>query len=267
MLGVFSKYPRISNVPALEGSQKASEKKLGVLAADLESFEAIAKVTGLKSKMPGAWCRHPLAFLMEAADDICYHIIDLEDGHRVGRVPFKQTEELLEPIAFANPHNAKGPSYTNIDDEKGKVEYLRALSINEMIDAVVEVFIDHYHAIMVGEFEEGLVSKCKHVSQMNRINDVSLRSIYTAPNVIHIEAAGFEVLGGLLDKIAPALVKDRDDRSDGESKLLQLLPNEYKRGHTRYERLLAATDYVSGMTDSFALRLFRRLRGIELPRG
>lgn len=267
MLGVFSKYPRLSHIPALELSRKVSEKKFGIFAADLESFEAVAKELGLISNQPGAWNRHPLAFLMEAADDICYHIIDLEDGHRVGRVSFKQTEDLLEPIAFADPQNPMGPSYTDIDDEKGKVEYLRALSINQMIYAVVDVFKGNYDAVMRGAFEESLVSKCKYVDPMRRIKEVSLRSIYTAPHVVQIEAAGFEILGGLLDKIVPALVKDPADRSDAEAKLLQLLPSQYKKGGSRYERLLAATDYLSGMTDSYALRLFRRLRGIELPRG
>lgn len=91
--------------------------------------------------------------------------------------------------------------------------------------------------------------------------------MYVAPNVLHIEAAGFEVLGSLLDKVVPALVGGKGLKTSAEKKILEIIPEQFKRGKTPYERLLSATDFVSGMTDSFAVTLYRRLRGIELPRG
>lgn len=263
VLAAFAKYPRAS---ALAGAdkKKISEKKFGYFAHDAASFEAVAQETGLVAKPNGSYCRHPLAFLMEAADDICYGIVDLEDGHHLGRISFAQARELLHPIAFPEGA-APGPSYTAIADDGGRIEYLRARSIGNLITSTVAVFKDNYQAIMEGRFEEALVSKSNFSSQLDAILTLSRAQIYTAPTVLQIEVAGYEILGGLLNKLVPALLSDEATRSNAHKKIIQIMPPQFTRGATPYERLLNVTDYVSGMTDSFALTLFRRLNGIELP--
>ncbi len=192
---------------------------------------------------------------MEAADDICYGVVDLEDGHRVGRVSFEQVQLLLVPIAFQDG-DAASPSYTALEDNAGRVEYLRARAIGVLIMSVVDAFKAHYAP---------LVDRCAFAAQLRAISEVSRREIYSSPNVLQIEAAGFEILAGLLAKFVPALVLEADARTSGHKKIVQIIPAQYTHGATRYERLLGATDYVSGMTDSFALTLFRRLNGIEMP--
>ncbi|SDW26490.1 MULTISPECIES: hypothetical protein [Nitrosomonas] len=119
---------------------KVSEKKFGFVIGDEEWFIKVADGLGLKKKMDGAWSRHPLAFLMEAADDICYRIVDLEDGHRLGRVTFKEAAEHLEPIAFDSKTALMSGSYTGIDNDKSRFEYLRARAINSLILDAVSVF-------------------------------------------------------------------------------------------------------------------------------
>jgi dGTPase len=104
VLGAYSKYPRRAYIPSLEGSKKVSEKKFGFVCDDEEWFEKVTNGLGLVKKQDGAWGRHPLSFLMEAADDICYRIVDLEDGCRLGRALFEEVEQLLKPLAF----NANG---------------------------------------------------------------------------------------------------------------------------------------------------------------
>lgn len=271
VLGAYSKYPRRAHVSSLEGSEKVSEKKFGFFIGDEEWFVKVADGLGLTKKLDGAWSRHPLAFLMEAADDICYRIVDLEDGHRLGRVTFAEAENLLKPIAFNSKSKGKqmSRSYRDIDenDDKGKFEYLRAKAINSLILDAISVFEENYDRLMQGTLEQDLMSQSRFSNELKAIKELSRRKVYVAPNVLHIEAAGFEVLGGLLDKIVPALIGTDSSRSSAEKKILEIIPEQFRKGKTHYERLLHATDFVSGMTDSFAVTLYRRLRGIELPRG
>jgi dGTPase len=262
VLAAFMKYPRASNLPGVKG--RISEKKFGYFAQDADSFARVAAGVGLMRKEAGAWSRHPLAFVMEAADDICYGIVDLEDGHRLGRVSFEETRALLWPIAFADGQDGSR-SYAQLDDDEGRVEYLRARAIGKLVLAAVDVFRDNYDAIMGGRFERDLAGSSRFAPQLEAIGKLSRERIYATPSVLQIEAAGFEILGGLLDKIVPALVLPEAQRSPANRKIAQIIPPQFTRGATAYERLLGATDFISGMTDTYALKLFRRLNGIELP--
>lgn len=267
VLGTYSKYPRKGFISDFDDSKKVSEKKFGFMQADSKLFDLVAKNLELINKQNGAWSRHPLAFLMEAADDICYRIIDLEDGYRIGRVSFKETEELLELVAFGEMNGSNSSSYKLIDcnDDKGRVEYLRAKAINNLINESVGVFKENYQEIMNGCHEKDLLTQTKYLSQLDKIKEISREKVYKSPNVLQIEAAGFEVLGGLLEKIVPSLVNE--NKTLAQNKIFQLIPPQFTKGESKYERLLNATDFVSGMTDSYAVTLYRRLRGIELPRG
>lgn len=261
VLAAFGKYPRPSE---LKKSEKISEKKFGYCADDAENFQKVAKGVGLVAKAGGGYSRHPLAFLMEAADDICYNIVDLEDGHRLGRIQFGEAYNLLSPIAFPGPEQTSA-SFDQIDDAAGKVEYLRARAIGNLIDSVVAVFKEHYLEIMNGTYEEDLVGKCKFAAQLDAIKKISRSRIYSTPAVLQIEAAGFEILGGLLDKIVPALFVPASERNMVQKKIAAIVPAQFTQGETPYVRLLGATDYISGMTDTYALSMFRRLYGMELP--
>lgn len=262
-LATFAKYPASSrHMNSEQKSAAVSEKKFNYFQADAATFEQIARSVGLRRKRADAWSRHPLAFLVEAADDICYRVIDLEDGHRLGRVSFEETERLLMPIAF---HNGKKPYYNTVKGDKERVEYLRAIAINNLIYSAVRVFDDRYEELMAGELEEDLMSLSEFSPNLREIKSVSCRKVYTTPSVLHIEAAGFGILGGLLERVVPAIVDDQPT-SPAARKMRELIPDQYLNRSTRYERLLAATDYISGMTDSHALTLYRRLSGIELPR-
>lgn len=266
VLATYTKYPRRSFLPAFSSSAKVSEKKFGFVTDDEQWFAKVAAGVGLVEKQPGAWVRHPLAFLMEAADDICYRIVDLEDGHRLRQVTFEQTAHLLKPLAFAPGEDPASGSYGEIADNKGRVEYLRARAINTLILDAVTVFEENYDAIMGGAFEDDLMARSRFSAEIKAIKDLSKQEVYSAPHVLQVEAAGFEVLAGLLKRVVPALTaKARDSAVD--RKVLELVPDQFKRGKSHYERLLGATDFVSGMTDSYAVTLYRRLLGIELPRG
>jgi dGTPase len=266
-LAVFSKYPRPSAVPSARKSKKISEKKFGFFSDDQEKFQRVARGVGLVKKANGTWTRHPLTFLMEAADDICYRIIDLEDGCRLGKVAFESAESLLCAIALPDGGKSKDAGYQAINDQRNKIEYLRARAISNMIYEVVEVFKTNYDDIMVGQFEKELLGECEFASHAEAIKTLSKAKIYCATEVVQIEAAGFEVMNGLLEKVVPPLLKRPKKRSFADKKILELIPDQFTKAKSKYEALLAATDYVSGMTDSFAVTLFKRLKGIELPQG
>lgn len=265
VLGAYSKYPKRCYTPSLINLKKVSEKKFGFVVEDQSLFENVAKGLGLIKKQDIAWSRHPLAFLMEAADDICYRIVDLEDGCRLGVVAFEEAESLLKPLAFKVGENPSKGSYGEIDTDKGKIEYLRARAINTLILEALETFKINYSEIMNGAFENDLVSQSKFTSELNAIKTVSRNKVYSMAAVIEIEAAGFEILGGLLEKIVPALLGKLKKNSSSNEKILALIPKQLTQGKTEYELLLGATDFLSGMTDSFAITLYRRLKGIELP--
>lgn len=266
VLGTFSKYPKDSSISD-PNSEDISEKKFGFFHDDADSFNKIATELGLIRKKDNTWSRHPLAFLMEAADDICYGIIDLEDGFRVGSVSFEEVESLLKPIACNRRFNEY--IYNRQGDLKGKVEYLRAKVINNLIFSAIDVFKNNYDEIMKGRFQHSLMSKiCKYENlQLEKIKKLSQQKIYAASNVLYIEAAGFDVLGGLLEKVVPAMVKDEKNKTPAEKKIYELIPQQYKTSCSKYTKLLSATDFISGMTDSYAVMLYRRVCGIELPRG
>jgi dGTPase len=273
-LGAAVKYPARSMSPDGRKYYGASTKKFGFFQADKAQFEEVAAETGLirRSEETDCWSRHPLAFLVEAADDICYRIVDLEDACRQGLLAHEETKELLQGLAT----ESQIQRVEKQDTKREKINMLRAFSIGNVIVATGEVFAANRKAILEGDFDQDLISKTQYADLFETIGDVQKTKVYKTDRVLRIEAAGFRVIGGLLDAFAGAIndVARINSRKAGPSceseKLVQLLPDEFigpKRepANSAYERLLRITDYVCGMTDSYALQLFRNLSGISLP--
>ncbi|MFP2903761.1 dGTP triphosphohydrolase [Pyxidicoccus sp. 3LFB2] len=285
-LGAMSKYPRPSVLPNARPSEKGrvSEKKFGYFQDDQKlAVEAYQKL-GLREREPGVFCRHPLAFLVEAADDICYAVIDLEDSAKLGLVPMKDACELLEGVLPSLPSATGKPARPPPSHLETRMAQARARAIGMLIPACVKVFLEHAEEMERGAWETPLVSAHPDVrGQLKEITSITRRLGYESERVLQIESAGFKTLGGLLDMFALAVVTDQPNRE--ERKLRQLLPMEsFQRPEfaledqekppardaaierlTKYQRLLCVTDYISGMTDGFAVELFQRLSGIKLP--
>ena len=274
-LGAFTKYPRPSVVAAEKKQNGASEKKYGHFQAENPRFKLVAEELGLRAKdaPAGFYHRHPLAFLVEAADDICYRIIDFEDGLKLGLIDHERGLALLRELRAAAPHarppssGSGGPRWRDWQEELG---YLRAVLIGQLVDETASRFARHAPAILAGTYDAALVKELSGYPFLEEIQRLSVAKLYRSRPVLEIEAAGFEVLGGLLDAFLRAIFDEQHNHRS--RKLLDLLPPQFRAigpqaGASAYEQMLLLTDYVAGMTDQHALSLYKIIKGIELPKG
>ena len=264
-LGAFTKYPCPAHFP-LRDKTKKSQKKFGFFQSERETFASLAGQLELIPSGAGAWFRHPLAFLVEAADDICYSIIDLEDGCRLGLVTFDETVALLAPILKEKLDRNKLAGNDGLNKKLGT---LRAMCIGELIEACTKIFLDHEKDILHGKFDYALVDLCEFKEALKKISEVSMKRIYRARQVVEIEAAGHEVLPGLMQEF---IKSGKVLRSKGHSRkynnLALLLPTEISKAITEsqseYLMFRSIIDFISGLTDRHALSLYRKIKGISL---
>ena len=265
-LGAFTKYP----CPALfngRDKSKKSQKKYGFFATEATLFKEVADQIGLVNKDKFVWSRHPLAFLVEAADDICYSIIDLEDGCRLGLLTFDEVIELFSPI-LKDKLDKKKLSYKSGLNEK--LGILRAMVIGELIEAATKVFIENEENILNGTFDEALTDQCEHKGALKTINKISVEKIYRARHVVEIEAAGFEILPGLLEEFGKAsdalLKKNLEKKYINLSKLFPIETTQaiLAKPDNIYLQFREVVDFISGLTDKHALSLYRKIKGFEI---
>jgi dGTPase len=207
--------------------------------------------------------RHPLVYLVEAADDICYNIIDLEDAHRLRILSYKEVEELL--LAVCNEPGLER-RLDEIDDKEAKIGLLRAKSISKLIAECSEVFFREQAAILSGDFNEALIDRVEGSCflALKKIKEISVQQIYNHPTVVQIEVAGYKVIGGLLEEFVPAYLED--EKTAYQKKLVELIPRQfYTTEKDAYSRIMSVLDFVSGMTDLYAVELYRRIKGMSFP--
>ncbi|MCG7871114.1 MAG: deoxyguanosinetriphosphate triphosphohydrolase [Candidatus Thiodiazotropha lotti] len=271
-LAAFTKYPRESCIGKgrFDG---VSAKKPGFTAQDQENFETVAKAVGLIRRDPvlSIWHRHPLSYLVEAADDICYRVIDIEDGFRLGHLSYQQALDLYSDILADS--SIQTLRLKRIGGDKEKVEFLRAKVISKAISEILSCFLDHEPAILKGEFDDPLMSSIPHRKEMDRLIQVAGEKIYIAPEVIEIETAGFQVISELLERFIPIIddvAEHGTDATPRSQMMIRLIPEQFIGDDAipvqdDYTRLLRLTDFVSGMTDSYAVSLYKKVTGISLP--
>jgi dGTPase len=265
-LGAFTKYPCPAYLPD-RNKKKISQKKFGFFQSEKDFFTEVAGALELIQQDHSIWCRHPLAFLVEAADDICYNIIDLEDGCRLGLISFSDTVELLSGILRDKLDKNK---LTGSGDLNQKLGILRAMAIGELIDASTEVFLSHEKDLLEGSFDQALTELCVYRDSLKNISQVSVEKIYHARTVVEIEASGHQILPGLLEEFTQTgmhMMAGKVSRKYGN--LLLLLPSEMvssikSRPDDCYQMLRSIIDFTSGLTDRHALSLYRKIKGISL---
>ncbi len=268
-LAAFTKYPRPSQVFEPD-PQRKSQKKFGFFSDQVEDYQLLAMVLGIEKSNGHCWFRHPLAFLVEAADDICYNIIDLEDGCTMGLVRLDECVSLFAQIIRERFDAKKLEEYPT---SAKKLAILRALAIDQLIRECVKAFEGREEDMLNGEFDEALTEIIPSAPALAKISSISVQKIYRSQPVLEKEAAGFQVLEGLLDVFSQALnhkFYQTDLYSGKDQSILRLLPEDFPMEGwgekvNPYTLLRVLVDFISGMTDKYALSLYRRVKGISIP--
>ena len=261
-LGAFMKYPKES-LPK-KPTKHISDKKYGFFQSDKSAFVDVAGELGLlnRSATDVSFSRHPLAFLVEAADDICYTIIDFEDGINMGLI---QEEFALEYLINLVRDTINTKKYHQLKNTQDRISYLRALAINTLINEVVTIFINNEDAILKGEFNMSLLDKSKYEAQINDIIKISVENIYKSEEVIDKEIAGYEIIKKLLGVYTTAVNnKFNGAASNYDLLIISRLPKTMIVDQNElYKRLLFVCHYVSLLSDSKAILNYKKIKGID----
>ena len=261
-LGAFTKYPKAS-LPKRPTTHIAS-KKYGFFQREATMFKDVAKELGLlkmNTTDDAQFSRHPLAYLVEAADDICYTIIDFEDGINLGLI---EEDFALEYLINLVRKKIQTEKYNALPTTSARVSYLRALAIGTLIDDAVEIFIRNEKSLLDGSFQEALIDKSHYKAQIDDIIKISIDRIYNAKEVIDKEISGFEVINELLLRFTTAVNNAHADKpSHYDRLLLKLLPSELDiLNQNLYERLMAVCGVVASYSDSNAILTYKKLKGL-----
>lgn len=268
-LATFSKYPCESIIHPRNKDRK-SQKKFGFFQSEKSVFKNVAVGCGLTplSDEDAVWARHPLTFLVEAADDICYLIIDLEDATRMKVISEEEFKNLVAPIIGARLDEKKLEEETDINQ---KIGILRAMAINQLIEECAEIFIQNESQILEGKFDTALTDLIPSATYTQAIAKFSFSKIYNSQQVLEIQAAGFEVLPGLIELFWEATEDYVNKGKNCKAKhlnLIRMLPLPYQNylapETTPYLRARTLVDYISGMTDRYAVALYKKLKGISI---
>ncbi|WP_394760225.1 deoxyguanosinetriphosphate triphosphohydrolase [Flavobacterium sp.] len=253
VLGAFMKYPKES-LPKKPTSAIA-DKKYGFFQTDKTFFQEVASELGMIVNKTGndiGFERHPLAYLVEAADDICYTIIDFEDGMNLGLISEDFALEYLIKLVKDSIDTAK---YNTLTTKEDRISYLRALAIGSLINDAVTIFVENENAILEGKFPYALTDKSKYKAQMDDIIKLSVKKIYQSREVIEKELTGYQIINNLLDKFITAYNNKHEGKATNfDSLLLNILPEKYHlEKENLYEQLLHISHFVSMLTDGNAL--------------
>lgn len=264
MLASIVKYPFASSLAGNHG-------KFGFFASEAESYRKIADELGIFCKSaPGEslkYARHPLVYMVEAADDICYEIMDIEDSHKLKILSFAETEHLL--LSFFDEDIQQKIRQRIIDeelsDENEKVVYMRASVIGKLENECVAAFLAHEEEILAGTLEGSLID---HISERQKkaykeCEKISYSKIYQSKPVLDIELSGYKIMATLMEVFIEAAVNPSRFYS---KQLLRRVSSQYDiENENLEERIMAVIDYISGMTDIYALDIYQKINGISLP--
>mgnify|MGYP000957214038 FL=1 len=259
-LASIVKYP-------FSSSLAGNKSKFGFFTSEEEGFRRIATELGLiqLNDHPLKYVRHPLVYLVEAADDICYQMMDIEDAHKLKILTTDETKELL--LAYFSDERKEHirKTFHIVSDNNEQIAYLRSSVIGLLIKECTKVFLEHESEILSGTFENPLIKKISErpTQAYRRCSEISFAKIYRSRDVLDIELAGFRVISTLLELMINAVTSP--DKAYSQL-LINRVSGQYNiKSPVLYERVQAVLDYISGMTDVFALDLYRKINGNSLP--
>lgn len=269
-LASIVKYPTDST----SGFNKSSlhTKKSGFFDSDIIVWKDIADTLGIPklSEDKNIYARHPFVYIVEAADDICYRIIDLEDAHRLGIISLEGITELYMDMfdgqhRYFNISNIK-EQYERINDDNNKIQYLRAMLIGLLVENISNVFMNNEEALLQGKLNDSLLDllPAHQLKAIKQIDDWSVKYLYNHTSIVEIEVAGYKVIGELLKTFTGVIFHESNPLN---KKLLKLIPAQFIIDYNEqsfYENLMSIVDYITSMTDLYAVDLYKKINGMNL---
>ena len=264
MLASIVKYPFSSSLAGRHG-------KFGFFQTEAEDYRKIADELGLicKSKPgePLKYARHPLVYLVEAADDICYEIMDIEDAHKLKILSFEETTRLL--LGFFDEDMRREITERireeGVTDNNEQIVYMRASVIGKLENECVRTFVEHEEEILNGTFNGSIID---HIAPLQReayrrCTEISYQKIYHSKPVLDIELSGYKIMETLMSVFVEAAVNPKRFYSQ---QLIRRVSSQYDIHSDHVEtRIMAVIDYISGMTDVYALDIYQKIKGVALP--
>lgn len=261
-LAAIVKYPYAS-------CYAGGKPKFGFFHTEAETFRTIADELGLvrlsAEGEPLRYCRHPLVYLVEAADDICYQMMDIEDAYKLKLLTPDETTALMLTFVEESRRARVEETFSMVTDRNEQIAYLRSKVIGILIDECAEAFVAHEEEILAGTFEGSLI---KHTGERCRnayahCSKVAVDKIYRSRDVLDVELAGFRIINTLIELMVDAVT--HPDKAYSKL-LIDRVSSQYEiNSPTLYGKLQAVLDYLSGMTDVYALDLYRKINGNSLP--
>jgi dGTPase len=258
-LASIAKYPYASNFAP------PKKQKFGFFQSEKKDFAKIASELGMINISPYKFARHPLVYLVEAADDICYEIMDIEDAHKLRILTTEETKELLMAFIPEKRKARVSDTLQIVSDKNEQIAYLRSTVIGILIDACVEVFINNEETILSGTFVSSLIKNIPDELReaYAKCEKLSLVRIYRSKDVVDIEIAGYNIIYTLINKFTSAVLYPEKAYS---KMLLSRIPDQYQTDSaSEYGKIQAVLDFISGMTDVYALDLYQKINGMSLP--
>lgn len=259
-LAAIVKYPYSSEL-------SGNKQKFGFFASEEQSYLKIAEDLGILqiNSNPLQFARYPLVYLVEAADDICYQIMDIEDAHKLNIQSTEKTIELLIQFFEGDRLERVLKNLDFVDDANEKIAYLRSSIIGQLVHECAEVFIKNENKILKGSFEGSLIKNISPIplKAYKECTNFAVSKIYRSKEVLDIELAGYHIIGSLLERFIDAIQTPSHAYS---TILLNRVPEQYNMyAESITERVQAVIDFISGMTDVYALDLYRKITGMDVP--
>jgi dGTPase len=270
-LASIIKYPSDS----LNGFNKTQlvTKKSGFFDPEVNTYKSIAEALNIPQPdiTKNVFSRHPFVFLVEAADDVCYRVIDFEDAHRLNIISKQTIKELFlsffdEETGYDSRDRVEA-TFNSINDDNQKIQFLRAKLIGFLIFRMRDVFMQHEQELLSGTLSRSLIDYLpdREKQLIKKIDAFSVEHIYNHRSVVEIEIAGYNVIGGLLEEFVGAVLNPTNSKSE---KLLQLISKQFLisgKPELLYDDILSVVDYIAGMTDLYAVDIYRKITGITFP--
>lgn len=259
-LASIVKYPYASSLASESG-------KFGFFTSEATDFKRVADDLGLLA-VPDTdlrYHRHPLVYLVEAADDICYQIMDIEDAHKLRILSTEKTKELLLGYFDEGRLSSIYRTLKLVDDTNEQIAYLRSCVVGLLVEECSRVFIQREKEFLTGRFQGPIINQISELPAQayRKCTEIAYAHIYCASDVLDIELAGNRIISILLDKLIHAVLCPCEAYS---KLLLSKVPSQYQmNAPSLFGRIQAVLDYISGMTDVYALDLYRKLSGMSLP--